>query len=323
MTFTFKKATRQAVKLKIGMQGPSGSGKTLGALALAKALAPAGKVAVIDTENGSASLYGDRYEFDTLSLGAPYTSARYADAIDAAVEAGYEVIILDSISHQWMGEGGILSRKEALDARPGSNSYTNWASFTKEHETFKAKLLNCPAHLIATVRAKQDYVIEQNERGKSTPRKVGMAPVQRDGMEYEFSIVFELQMDHRAAVSKDRTGLFNDGTPIDLTDRKVGARINDWLSTGAAQTVAIVDGVKAAVATAMASGLPTKLPGAPKQLRGYGGQVIADVPTPALQSILQDLRTLEDEPRKKFEPVIEAIGDVLAERAAADEAVAV
>jgi hypothetical protein len=229
----FRRATREQVKLKIGVQGPSGSGKTLGALALAFGLAPNGKVAVVDTENGSASLYADRYSFDVLELNPPYTSKRYLDALTEAAEAGYEVVILDSISHQWAGEGGILDRKSVMDARPGSNSYTNWAGFTKEHEEFKARILNAPVHVIATLRAKQDYIVETNERGKAQPKKVGLAPVQREGMEYEFSVVFELQMDHKASVSKDRTGLFQEDI-VDLLDKTVTKRIREWLASGKA-----------------------------------------------------------------------------------------
>ena len=196
----FKPATRQAVKLKLAVQGPSGSGKTLGALALAEGLAAGGKLAVIDTENGSAALYADRYAFDTVVMHAPYTSAKYQAAIDAAAQAGYAVVVVDSISHQWAGDGGILSRKEADDQRPGSNSYTNWARYTKEHEAFKAFLLN--------------------------------APIQREGMEYEFAVVFELQMDHKASVSKDRTGLF-DGTLSDLTNGEVPKSLTAWLTSAA------------------------------------------------------------------------------------------
>lgn len=230
MSIVFKKATRRAVKVKLAVQGPSGAGKTVAALQLAMALAEGGRVAVIDTENGSASLYADRYDFEVLDLAPPYTSMRYIEALDAAVEAGFSAVVLDSLSHQWMGEGGILSRKEALDARPGSNSYTNWATFTKEHEMFKARILNAPVHLIATMRAKQDYVLETNERGKQTPKKVGMAPVQREGVEYEFTTVFELQMDHRAIVSKDRTGLFGGSSdPIDLLLPATGKALLAWL----------------------------------------------------------------------------------------------
>jgi hypothetical protein len=278
MTVTFQKATRTAVKIKLGIQGPSGAGKTLGALALATALAGKGRVAVIDTENGSASLYGDRFDFDTLSLTPPYTSARYIEAITAAVNAGYDVIVLDSISHQWVGEGGILSRKEELDAR-GGNSYTNWAKFTKEHESFKAAILNTPAHVIATLRAKQDYVVEQNAQGKSAPRKVGLAPVQREGMEYEFSIVFELQMDHKAMVSKDRTGLFESGTAYDLAKPDVVKRLSAWMESGAAPAIAV----------APANPADATLPGTPDKLGGHGGKKLSALTTDELLDVRKKL----------------------------------
>jgi hypothetical protein len=232
----FTRATRQAVKLKLAVQGPSGSGKTLGALALAQALAKGGKVAVVDTENGSAALYADRFAFDTIVMHEPYETKKYQAAVKAAIDAGYVVVVVDSLSHQWAGAGGILSRKEQDDQRPGSNSYTNWARYTKEHEAFKAFLVNAPIHLVATMRSKQDYILETNDKGKAQPKKVGFAPIQREGMEYEFAVVFELQMDHRAAVSKDRTGLF-EGTLSDLCpeagENEVAQSLLGWLDTAA------------------------------------------------------------------------------------------
>lgn len=227
----FQKAVRRQVKLKIGVQGPSGAGKTLGALTLATALAPNGRVAVIDTEHGSAALYSDRLGFDTLELEAPYTSARYIEALDAAVAAGYEVVVIDSVSHQWNGSGGILNRKEQLDAR-GGNGYTNWAKFTKEHTEFQERVLAAPVHVVSTLRAKQDYVLE-DKNGKTAPKKVGLAAVQREGFEYEYSIVFEVQMDHRAVASKDRTGLFADEI-VDLCNADVAKRLKAWLASAAA-----------------------------------------------------------------------------------------
>jgi hypothetical protein len=299
---TFRKATRQAVKLKIAVQGPSGSGKTFGALSLASALAPNGKVAVIDTENGSASLYGDRFTFDTLDLAAPYTTKRYIEAINAAVEAGYEVVVIDSLSHQWMGEGGILSRKEALDARPGSNSYTNWGKFTPEHELFKAAILNSPVHLIATIRAKQDYVLETNDKGKQQPKKVGMAPVQREGMEYEFSLVFELAMEHRALISKDRTGLFDSEVPVDLSLPATAKRITQWLATGASAAVVVAGEMK--------------LPGNASNFDGWGGKALSDVPTDVLEGAVAAMR---EKDATKYSTIIERAGELLADRATAEE----
>lgn len=223
----FKKAERTKAKLKLAIAGPSGSGKTMSALRLAKGIG--GKIAVIDTENESASLYSDRFEFDTLALAPPYTTQSYIEAMRAAVEAGYDVVIIDSISHQWAGEGGILSRKEQMDSR-GGNSFTNWGKLTPEQEKFKSEILHFPIHLIVTMRSKQEYVLTENDKGKQAPRKVGMAPVQREGMEYEFTTVFDVAMNHEAAVSKDRTGIFGDAF-FQITE-KIGADIAKWLETG-------------------------------------------------------------------------------------------
>jgi hypothetical protein len=223
----FQKATRTAQKLKIGLTGPSGAGKTFGGLALAQQLAQGARFAVIDTENGSASLYADRFGFDTLELQPPYLTAKYTEAVQAAIDAGYSVVLIDSISHQWDGDGGILQRKEEVDAR-GGNHFSNWQPFTKEHNAFRAMLLHAPVHLVATMRSKMAY--SQEEGGKKQVKKVGLQPIQRDGMEYEFTLTFDLQMDHKAAASKDRTGLFV-GKLTDLTSPKTGEALLDWLST--------------------------------------------------------------------------------------------
>ncbi len=231
--FAPRKAQKHSVKLKMAIQGPSGSGKTEGALALAKNFIPDGKVLVVDTENDSASLYADRYDFDTISLAAPYTSERYKKAMQVATEGGYDVLIVDSLTQQWDGEGGILRRKEALDRQPGSNSYTNWSTYTPEHTAFVEFIKQLPVHTICTMRTKQEYVLETNAKGKQQPRKVGTAPIQRDGLEYEFTVVFDVNMSHRATASKNRTTLFQDEEPIDLADAAVAGQIRDWLANGA------------------------------------------------------------------------------------------
>jgi hypothetical protein len=231
---TFQKAARTQTALKIAITGPSGSGKTFSALLLAAGIGK--KIAVVDTENGSASLYAgmekgplEGIEFDTLALEPPYTIQKYVEAIDAAEKGKYDVLLIDGISPAWAGEGGLLSKKEALDQR-GGNSYTNWAGITKEHEQFKARLLNADIHLICTMRSKQDYILEMNEKGKSAPKKVGLNPIQRDGMEYEFTTVFDLAMDHNAIATKDRTSLF-DGQVFKPT-KTTGKKIMDWLKSG-------------------------------------------------------------------------------------------
>lgn len=225
----FKRATRRAVRLKLAIQGPSGSGKSLGALALAAGLAEGGKVAVIDTENGSASLYGDRYVFDTLDLSPPYLTKKYLDAIEQAVEGGYKVLVIDSISHQWDGDGGILQRKDEADTRPNTNHWTNWGPFTKEHNRFRATLLSAPLHIIATMRSKMAYTQSEGTGGKKKIEKLGLQPLQREGMEYEFAVTWDVGMDHMAAGSKDRTGLF--GEPCDLTNKNVAKRLLEWLAS--------------------------------------------------------------------------------------------
>lgn len=231
---TFVKAERKQHKPKLALTGPSGAGKTYSALLIASGMG--NRIAVIDTENGSASLYANMDKgplkglaFDVLELEPPYTIDKYVRAIEAAQAEKYDVLVVDSISHAWAGEGGLLSKKEALDQR-GGNSYTNWAGITKEHEQFKARILNADIILICTMRSKQDYVLEVNEKGKSAPKKVGMAPIQRDGMEYEFTTVFDLAMDHNAVASKDRTSMF-DGQ-VFKPSKKTGEQILTWL-TGA------------------------------------------------------------------------------------------
>jgi hypothetical protein len=245
MAMTFTKAERRQHKPKLALTGPSGSGKTFSALLIASGMGK--RIAVIDTENGSASLYANMdkgplrgVSFDVLEIDPPYTIQKYAEAIALAQSAKYDVLVIDSISHAWAGEGGLLAKKEALDSRGGNqNSYTNWASITKEHETFKARILAADVILICTMRSKQDYVLETNEKGKQAPKKVGMAPIQRDGMEYEFTTVFDLAMDHNAAASKDRTFMF-DGQIFKPT-KKTGEEIMTWLKGGKAVDAKIAE----------------------------------------------------------------------------------
>jgi hypothetical protein len=222
----FKRAERKQVKLKLAVTGPSGSGKTFSALRIAKGLG--GKVAVIDTENGSASLYADQFEFDVINLEPPFTTEKYTSAFTAAVEAGYNVLVVDSLTHAWAGEGGLLEQKEQLDARGKGNGYTNWATITKKHEAFKSAMLQAEIHVVATIRSKQDYILQERD-GKQVPKKVGMAPIQREGLEYEFAVVFDVAMNHEAEASKDRTSLFA-GKIFKITE-KTGQELLDWLSS--------------------------------------------------------------------------------------------
>lgn len=227
---TFKKATRSGNKLKLSITGPSGSGKTLSALLIAKGIG--GKIALIDSENGSASLYADQEgipPFDALDLSPPYTTQKYVDAIRLAINEKYNIVIVDSGTHQWAGEGGILSQKEKMDQRPGSNSFTNWGKLTPEQEFFKSTILHADIHLIMTLRSKQEYALVQEPGQKAKVQKLGMAPVQREGMEYEFTTVFDVDMSHNASVSKDRSGLF-DGKYFKITE-DTGRELKAWLGS--------------------------------------------------------------------------------------------
>lgn len=220
----FQKATRKKAKLKLAISGPSGSGKSYGALRLACGMSS--KVAVLDTENGSASLYSDRFAFDVLDVPPPYDQSKFIDGVKAAVAGGYEVVVIDSASHFWEG---ILAYKDALDKR-GGNSFTNWNEAGNKFKAILDAILQSPIHVICCLRSKQDYVLETNERGKQTPRKVGLAPIMRDGVEYEFTTVFDVDMAHQTKTSKDRTGLFGDSI-FQITE-DTGKQLLAWLDKG-------------------------------------------------------------------------------------------
>ena len=224
----FKKAERKQTKLKLAVTGATGSGKTFSALRLATGLG--GKIAFIDTENGSASLYSDKFDFDVLDLAPPFTTEKYIEAINFAEKSGYATIVIDSLTHAWAGEGGLLEQKALLDSRPNSNHWTNWAPIDKKDSALKNAFLHSSCHIIATMRSKMEYAQTENN-GKKKIEKLGLAPIQRDGLAYEFSIVFDIAMDHNAEVSKDRTHLFS-STPIFKVTEETGKMLADWLSSG-------------------------------------------------------------------------------------------
>lgn len=203
MNSTFTKATRKQAKARVALDGPSGAGKTYTSLVLATALAQGGKIAVIDTERGSASLYSDKFEFDVLEL-SNFSPSTYVQGIHAAEQAGYKVIVLDSLSHAWEGEGGALEMVDNISAKSKSqNTYFAWRDVTPLHRKLVDAMIQSPCHIVATMRSKTEYIIE-SVNGKQVPRKIGMAPIQRAGMEYEFTIVADLDVDHKIVVSKSR-----------------------------------------------------------------------------------------------------------------------
>lgn len=227
MTFQFKKAERHAVKLKIGVDGPSGSGKTMGALSLALGITNGGKVAVIDSENGSASLYADRFDFDTINAPGAETTT-YIEMIDAAVAAGYDALVIDSLSHAWIK---LLEMKDEHDRKnPKANNFASWGLFGSRWEGLMRHILDAPIHIVATMRSKQAY--EQVEQdGKKKIVKLGLQPQVRDGAEYEFGLVFSVNIAHAAEATKDRTGLFA-GVLVDLCDPEVHRTLRAWMQVG-------------------------------------------------------------------------------------------
>ena len=236
---SFRPAERKRSKLRLGISGPAGSGKTASALLIAYGITNDwSKIGLVDTESGSGELYVNTTiggtnigQYNVMAITPPFEPQKYINAIKLAERSGIEVIILDSISHAWTGEGGLLDIQGKAAARPGNNSYTAWREVTPMHNRFIDAMLQSSIHVIATMRSKQDYIQEKDERtGKNTVRKLGMAPVQRDGMDYEFTIVFDLSYDHVAGVSKDRTSLF-DGKYFTPTP-ETGELMKSWLDAG-------------------------------------------------------------------------------------------
>ena len=222
----FEKAARDRCKIKMSIQGPSGSGKSYSALQVARGLVKdLAKVAVIDSENGSAHLYSHLGDYSVLTLKPPFSPERYIQAIEYAISEGFECVIVDSLSHEWNGSGGILE----IHSQMTGNSFTNWSKLTPRHNALLQTIINAEVHIISTLRSKTDYVIE-NKNGKNVPQKVGLKGVQREDVEYEFTLAFELNQNHVATISKDRTGLFKDIVELNL-DESVGQEILAWCNT--------------------------------------------------------------------------------------------
>ena len=227
MSLILKKATRKQVKLRLNISAPSGAGKTYSALRMAKGLCGDWeKVAVIDTENGSASLYSNLGEFNTIDLLPPFTPEKYIEAINTCVDAGMEVIIIDSSSHEW---NCLLEENEKLaQAKYRGNTWSAWSQTTPRHDRFVNTVLHCNAHIITCTRSKMETVMTDDKKVK----KVGMKDVQREGWEYELTVSLNIDRDtHLAIPSKDRTNLFENSNPFLITE-KTGEMIKDWCNSG-------------------------------------------------------------------------------------------
>lgn len=245
-----QKAKRKLVKMKMILGGPSGSGKTMSSLLMAYGLVKAThpdwsdeqcweKICIIDTENGSASLYVGTHvgaynigEYFTIPMAPDYTFEKYEESITSAENAGMEVIIIDSLTHVWQGQGGALEQQaKAASARYSGNSYMAWRDVTPKFNHLMDKMLQSPCHIIGNIRAKTDYIQTKDNNGRTVVKNVGMGLQFRDSVDYDFGVVFMLDYTHTANATKDRTGLF-DGKYFTITP-ETGKEIYQWLSTGA------------------------------------------------------------------------------------------
>lgn len=207
MKLVIKKATKAGARLRLGLVGPAGSGKTWTALEVAARFAQktGSRVLVIDTERESSAKYADSFDFDLCPINDSYHPQHYVDALALGVANGYRVIVVDSLSHAWNGKDGALALVDNATRRSTSgNSYMAWRDVTPLHNALVDALTSVDAHLIVTLRAKTEYVIEEDERGKKVPRRIGMAPVQREGLDYEFDVVADMDRDNTATIGKTR-----------------------------------------------------------------------------------------------------------------------
>lgn len=239
MAVTMHKAERRKAKLRIGLFGPAGSGKSMSALKIGHGMAPWEKICVIDTENGSADLYSHLGPYNVITISPPYSPEKYVEAIKEAERQGMLVIILDSITHEWQGTGGILELADTLSATMRDGRQV-WTKLTPRHNRFIDAILQSPAHTIACGRSKQEVVMtekESNGRTVKIPEKMGLKAITREGFEYEMTVTFDLAINHFATCSKDRTkgedglALFQD-RPARLIDEEVGRMLRKWSDEG-------------------------------------------------------------------------------------------
>jgi len=292
MAMELKRAQRSKAFLKLGMSAPSGGGKTAGSLLIAYGLMKEkypkatdkeiwAKIAIIDTENGSGELYVNSEiantkigEYNAITLTAPFEADKYTNALELCENNSIEVAIIDSTTHLWSGEGGLLEQQGNAAKRTG-NSYTAWREITPQHNRFVEKMLQSQLHVIATMRSKQEYVQEKDSStGKTTVRKLGMEPEQRKGMEYEFTTFFEINAEHEAFGSKDRTSLFDQKTfPI---TPKVGQQLMKWLD-GGVTTESVVVATHSANKAESAANIKTEIIDMCKELGGSKNEILMEI----------------------------------------------
>lgn len=231
----FAPATRSEAKARVAIIGPTGAGKTWTALEWATVLAAGGRIAVIDTENGSASLYSDQYQFDTAYWSPPYSALKLAAAIGNAA-SNYDVVVIDSLTHFWQGAGGVLDSVDRAAEKARGNTYAGWKEGTPIWRALLDSLVFAPCHIIVTMRSKMDYVQNKDSNGKTTIEKVGMAPVARNDVEYEFTVVGDMDQTHRMTITKSRCDELADQSAQAHQTQKLALVLRDWL--GSADTTA-------------------------------------------------------------------------------------
>lgn len=229
----FKKATKKQAKARILIEAVSGGGKTWTGIQTAGVLAKGGRIAVIDSEEGSASLYGDLFDFDVLEIGAPYTPARYIEAIKMAEKESYAVVMIDSLSHAWAGSGGVLQMVDDAMVRFGNNKQRAWAVGTPAWQSLIDAMLQTRMHVIVTLRSKSKVIEDTNAQGKVTGyKKAGTEPVARDGIEFEFTISAELDREHNMVIGKSRCPILPPGTVLREPNGDLAEAIIEWLDSG-------------------------------------------------------------------------------------------
>jgi len=246
MALEFRRAERKKAKLRIGVFGPTGSGKTMSALLVAHGFAPWEKICIIDTENGSADLYSHLGPYNIVTIRPPYAPEFYIDAIRMAEQQGMEVIVIDSITHEWQGTGGMLEIADSL-APSMRDGRMIWTKITPRHNKFIDAILQSPAHVICCGRSKTDTIMvetERNGRKTTVPEQVGLKAITREGFDYEMTVSFDVAKNHYATCSKDRTkgddnrALFQDKSPR-ILDEEVGRMLKAWSESGKADVAAL------------------------------------------------------------------------------------
>lgn len=281
MIITFKKATKEQAKLRMAVHGPAGSGKTFSALSIASALVGDGKIAVIDTEHGSASKYSDTFSFDVLEVTEDYHPNKLIEILSAAEDQGYACIVVDSLTHFWNGPGGFLSLVDEEAKKGGKgDSFGAWKKVDPVYKKLVQAVLSSGVHVIVTARAKQAYELTKDDRGKNKVEKLGMSPELREGFQYEMDIEGMLDMDHNLTIGKTRCAAL-DGRLFTKPGKELASILSEWLTSGvpmktpAELAAPLFAEVEAATTAADLDAIATKVKAIGPKLNGQRDKLLA------------------------------------------------